>query len=148
VELPEASAKAERSHVELQRCVRGDTKKLVAQATFVPRCAGMCMEQQRARLASIATQISCLVTSLSGGVCHALPTSCHRVDCSVEEDSRLPPPRELWLVIDGSGSMGGAPEVQARDAASFFVKDLPQNKGKLFEYGQHTLWNSYAHEGV
>lgn len=42
-----------------------------------------------------------------------------------------PAPRELWLVIDGSGSMGGAPEVQARDAASFFVKDLPQGQGAL-----------------
>jgi hypothetical protein len=49
----------------------------------------------------------------------------------VEEDSGPPPPpRELWLVIDGSGSMGGSPEIQARDAASFFVKDLPQNKGE------------------
>lgn len=47
----------------------------------------------------------------------------------VEEDGGPRQPRELWLIIDGSGSMGGAPEVQARDAASFFVKDLPQNNG-------------------
>jgi hypothetical protein len=38
VELPEDSGKAECSRFELQRCVRGDTKKLVAQATFVPGC--------------------------------------------------------------------------------------------------------------
>lgn len=33
-------------------------------------------------------------------------------------------------MIDGSGSMGGGPDVQARDAASFFVKDLPQGQGE------------------
>ena len=51
--------------------------------------------------------------------------------CSVAEGTGPPPPpRELWLVIDGSGSMGGGPDAQARDAASFFVKDLPQGQGE------------------
>ena len=36
--------------------------------------------------------------------------------------------REVWLVVDGSGSMGGRPEEQARDAALFFVKDLPHGQ--------------------
>ena len=55
----------------------------------------------------------------------------HLAGCSVGEDSgALPPSRELWLVIDGSGSMGGGPDAQARDAASFFVKDLPQGQGE------------------
>ena len=36
--------------------------------------------------------------------------------------------REVWLVIDGSGSMGGLPAEQARDAALFFVKDLPHGQ--------------------
>ena len=34
-------------------------------------------------------------------------------------------------MVDGSGSMGGRPEVQARDAAAFFVKDLPSDQGAL-----------------
>ena len=31
-------------------------------------------------------------------------------------------------MVDGSGSMGGQPEEQARDAALFFVKDLPHGQ--------------------
>ena len=39
VELPEESAGVACSRLLLQRCARGDTEKLVAQATFVPGCA-------------------------------------------------------------------------------------------------------------
>mmetsp|Transcript_20822 Transcript_20822/g.45542 ORF Transcript_20822/g.45542 Transcript_20822/m.45542 type:complete len:577 (+) Transcript_20822:96-1826(+) len=42
------------------------------------------------------------------------------------------PPRELWLVIDGSGSMGGSPIEQAKQAALFFVKDLPRSSKVFF----------------
>ena len=37
------------------------------------------------------------------------------------EGSSPAPPREVWLVVDGSGSMGGGPERQARDSALMFV---------------------------
>lgn len=40
--------------------------------------------------------------------------------------------QELWLVVDCSGSMGGSPIQQAREAALFFVKDLPANSGVRF----------------
>jgi hypothetical protein len=40
-----------------------------------------------------------------------------------------PLPREVWFVVDGSGSMGGEPERQARDAALLFIKDLPHGAG-------------------
>ncbi len=40
------------------------------------------------------------------------------------------PPREVWLVVDGSGSMGGGPQRQARDSALMFIKDLPTGEGE------------------
>lgn len=55
----------------------------------------------------------------------ALHHALRRLDGGANEEE-APAPREVWLVVDGSGSMSGGPEVQTRDAASFFVKDLPQ----------------------
>ena len=40
--------------------------------------------------------------------------------------------RELWLVVDCSGSMGGTPIEQAHQAALFFVRDLPAKAGVKF----------------
>ncbi|KAK9805053.1 hypothetical protein WJX73_007564 [Symbiochloris irregularis] len=42
------------------------------------------------------------------------------------------PLQEAILVIDCSGSMGGEPIEQARQAATFFVRDLPFNSGVFF----------------
>ncbi|KAL3131752.1 hypothetical protein ABBQ38_007471 [Trebouxia sp. C0009 RCD-2024] len=41
-------------------------------------------------------------------------------------------PKEVWLIVDGSGSMQGSPAQQAQQAAEFFVRDLPVNSGISF----------------
>ncbi|KAG2497306.1 hypothetical protein HYH03_004889 [Edaphochlamys debaryana] len=40
--------------------------------------------------------------------------------------------KEIWFVVDCSGSMGGSPIAQAREAALFFVRDLPVDSGVRF----------------
>ncbi|KAG2492817.1 hypothetical protein HYH03_008975 [Edaphochlamys debaryana] len=40
--------------------------------------------------------------------------------------------REIWFVVDCSGSMGGNPIQQAQEAALFFVRDLPVDSGVKF----------------
>ncbi len=60
------------------------------------------------------------------------------------------PPREVWLVVDGSGSMGGGPERQARDSALMFVKDLPTGEGEWGAGRQagHMIGQGRAHRAV
>ncbi|PNH05173.1 von Willebrand factor A domain-containing protein 5A [Tetrabaena socialis] len=40
--------------------------------------------------------------------------------------------KEIWFVVDCSGSMGGSPIQQAREAALFCVRDLPVDSGVSF----------------
>ncbi|KAG2443413.1 hypothetical protein HXX76_001771 [Chlamydomonas incerta] len=40
--------------------------------------------------------------------------------------------KEIWFVVDCSGSMDGSPINQAREAALFFVRDLPVDSGVRF----------------
>ena len=42
-------------------------------------------------------------------------------------------------MVDGSGSMSGRPEEQARDAALFFVKDLPHSQGAARPAHRHAV---------
>ena len=55
-----------------------------------------------------------------------------QVCCRLARDARAESakPKELWLIVDGSGSMHGSAEQQARQAADFFVRDLPVQQGK------------------
>ncbi len=54
--------------------------------------------------------------------------------------------REVWLVVDGSGSMSGLPTEQARDAALFFVKDLPHGQGAQGTPCNLTLTSRWRHQ--
>ncbi|KAG2443276.1 hypothetical protein HYH02_009346 [Chlamydomonas schloesseri] len=55
--------------------------------------------------------------------------------------------KEIWFDVDCSGSMGGRPIEQAREAALFFVRDLPVDSGvrfnvTVFGSSHNSLYNS------
>jgi hypothetical protein len=55
-------------------------------------------------------------------------------------------PLEVIMIIDCSGSMGGTPIEQARDAALFLIKDLPVGRGLRFNVvafgSSHVCWSA------
>ncbi|KAG2443262.1 hypothetical protein HYH02_009335 [Chlamydomonas schloesseri] len=63
------------------------------------------------------------------------------------ESSKQQLRKEIWFVVDCSGSMGGRPIEQAREAALFFVRDLPVDSGvrfnvTVFGSSHNSLYNS------
>ncbi len=74
----------------------------------------------------------------------ALATFVPRLEAPVA----APAPREVWLVVDGSGSMGGEPERQARDAAHFFIKDLPSGAGGWLLGWDGMGWDGMGWDGM
>ncbi|KAG2443278.1 hypothetical protein HYH02_009348 [Chlamydomonas schloesseri] len=63
------------------------------------------------------------------------------------ESSKQQLRKEIWFVVDCSGSMSGSPIQQARQAALFFVRDLPVDSGvrfnvTVFGSSHNSLYNS------
>ncbi|KAG2443277.1 hypothetical protein HYH02_009347 [Chlamydomonas schloesseri] len=63
------------------------------------------------------------------------------------ESSKQQLRKEIWFVVDCSGSMDGSPINQAREAALFFVRDLPVDSGvrfnvTVFGSSHNSLYNS------
>lgn len=108
IELPEAAAGA-RSKLLLQSCKRGAATKTVALAAFIPPLASSPLSEAAA--AAAATKAAGGDSAAAGGAAAK---------------------KEIIFVIDCSGSMGGDPIQQAREAALYFVKDLPAGAGTTF----------------
>eukprot|EP00798_Chlamydomonas_sp_ICE-L_P016553 gene16553-22782_t len=120
VELPPLVADKAAGHISIQTCKRADKEKVVALATFIPPTC----PQTPGGDTNPCSQ------TLGGGAAASGSGDGHSGVLEGGGASRVK--SEIWMLVDGSGSMGGEPIAQAKEAALFFIKDLPVNSGLTF----------------
>lgn len=127
VELPPLP-ESHPGQIMIQECQReGGKKKTVALATFVPPSLHLVKDTPSS---SAPPSTTTTAPSAEGAV--PSPSAATTAPPFSSLSPPPPPPCEIYFVIDGSGSMDGAPIAQALEASLYFVKDLPANKGIAF----------------